>query len=166
MKNLSSPRLLTITVALALGLAVSAFAAPPDGGRCGPGERMEQHMEHGLKDMKRLHDDLKLDAAQETLWQNAATAGKNSRGEMREQMKQHRQAVLATLDKPGADLRTALKQMDELKAEGNKRREAARERWLSVYDSLNAEQKEKARLFFKSKLERMGHFGMPGPRQG
>ena len=35
-----------------------------------------------------------------------------------------------------------------------------------VYDSLNAEQKEKARLFFLGKLERMEHGGPRGPGRG
>jgi hypothetical protein len=53
--------------------------------------------------------------------------------------------------------------MDELKDAGRKQREAGRDRWLAVYDSLDAAQKEKARLFFKSKIERMGQGGRFGP---
>jgi hypothetical protein len=55
--------------------------------------------------------------------------------------------------------------MYELREAGRKQREAGRDRWLAVYDSLDAAQKEKARLFFKSKLEHMpqgGPFGGPG----
>ena len=63
------------------------------------------------------------------------------------------------ISKPGADLRAVLTQMDELRDAGRKQREAARDRWLTVYDALDAAQKEKARLFLKSKLERGGPGG-------
>ena len=57
------------------------------------------------------------------------------------------------------------KRMDDLKAEGMKERDAVRERWLAVYDTLNPEQKEKARLFFKAGAERMEKMGKK-PRDG
>jgi len=158
-----SPRLIAASVALSLGLAASAFAMPPrDGERGGPG--MHAHgMEHGLRDMSRLHDDLKLDAKQEALWQDAEKAAKESMTSMRERMRKQHDETLAMLNQPGADLRAVLKRMDDLRAEGQKQREAGRDRWLAVYDALNAEQKEKARVFFKNKMERMGHFGQRDP---
>jgi hypothetical protein len=65
--------------------------------------------------------------------------------EMGEQWRKHHEEVLASVSKPGADLRAVVKQMDELKDAGRKQREAGRDRWLAVYDSLDAAQKEKAR---------------------
>jgi hypothetical protein len=85
---------------------------------------------------------------------------------MRERFGKQREENLTLLKQPGADLRTVLKRMDELKAEGQKQHEDNRERWLTVYDSLNADQKEKARLFFLGKLERMEHGGPRGPGRG
>ena len=124
-----------------------------------PGQRME----HGMKEMSRLHDELKLDTRQEALWKTAEQAGKDNMSGMRERFSKQREDNLALLKQPGADLRTVLERMDELKAEGQKQHEANRERWLTVYDSLNADQKEKARLFFLGKLERMERGGPRGP---
>jgi Spy/CpxP family protein refolding chaperone len=156
-----SARTLVIASALTLGAAATAFAvAPPDGQRCGHGRGMAQGMQHGMKEMSRLHGELKLDAKQEALWQDAEKAARDNMGGMRGQMHKQREAALATLSQPGADLRAVMKQMDDARDAGRKQHEANRDRWLTVYDSLNAEQKEKARLFFKSKLERMEH--LPG----
>ena len=55
--------------------------------------------------------------------------------------------------------RAVLKRMDDFRADAQKQREAGRDRWLAVYDSLNAEQKEKARVFFVDKMERTGKMG-------
>ena len=163
-----SPRIVVTAVALSLGLAASAFALSPRGGeQCGPGPGMPgQRMEHAMKEMSRLHDELKLDARQEALWKVAEQAGKDNMAGMRERFSKQREENLALLKQPGADLRAVLKRMDELKAEGQKQHEANRDRWLTVYDSLNAEQKEKARLFFLSKLQRMEHGGPRGPGRG
>lgn len=158
-----SARTMLIAGVLTLGGAATAFAvAPADGERCGPGRGMHgmsHGMQHGMKGMTRLHGELKLDAKQEALWQEAEKSAKENMGGRREQMRQQRQAALETLKQPGADLRVVMKQMDEARDAGRKQHEASRERWLAVYDSLNAEQKEKARLFFKDKLERMERFG-------
>lgn len=163
-----SPRVIVTAVALSLGLAASAFAVSPRGGeQCGHGHGMHgQRMEHRMKEMSRLHDELKLDARQEALWKQAEQASKDNMTGMRERFSKQREENLSLLKQPGADLRAVLKRMDELKAEGQKQHEANRDRWLTVYDSLNAEQKEKARLFFLSKLERMEHGRPRGPGRG
>lgn len=165
-KTMFSPRTLVIALALTLGAAATAFAVAPGGERCGRGgDRMEHGMAHGMKEMSRLHGELKLDAKQEALWQDAEKAAKNDMGALRERMGKQRETALATLAQPGADLRAVMKQMDDFKAEGRKQHEANRDRWLAVYDSLNPEQKEKARLFFKSRLERMSGSGRGEPRR-
>ncbi len=149
---------LILATAFSLGTAATAFAvAPGDGERCGPGRSMgsmAQGMQHGMKALSRLHGDLKLDATQEALWQDAEKASKDNLGSMRQRINEQRKAALTMLDQPGADLRAVMKQMDEAKDAGRQQHEANRERWLAVYDSLNADQKEKARLFLKSQLER------------
>ena len=163
-----SPRIVVAAVALSLGLAATAFAMSPRGAEhCGPGTGMHaSHMDRGMKEMSRLRDDLKLDAKQEALWKEAEKASQDNRSTMRDRFSKQRDETKAMLDKPGADLRAVLKRMDELKAEGQKQHEADRDRWLTVYDSLNAEQKEKARLFFKSKMERMDRHGQRGASKG
>jgi len=164
-----SPRIIVATVALSLGLAASAFAISPRGGEqcAGPGAGMHgQRMAHGMKEMSRLHDELKLDTRQDALWKDAEQAGKDSMASMRERFGKQREENLSLLKQPGADLRAVLKRMDELKEDGRKLHEANRERWLTVYDSLDAEQKDKARVFFLNKLERMEHGGPRGPARG
>ncbi len=162
MKSKFSPRILVAAVILALGAGGTAFAMNPE--RCGAGGgRMEQRMAQGMKEMSRLHDELKLDAKQEALWQEADRLSKANMGEMRERRRQQHEQVLAAVSQPGADLRALARQMDEFREAGRKQHEANRDRWLTVYDSLDGAQKEKARLFFKSKLEQMGHWGRFGP---
>ena len=165
MKTKFSPRLIVTAVAVSLGLAASAFAMPPKAeGPAGSGApKYERHMANGFKEMTRLHDDLKLDAKQEVLWQEAVKTGKDSMGDMRDQRRKQHEETMAMLNQPGADLRVVLKRMDDFRAEGQKRHEASRDRWLAVYDAFNPEQKEKARVFFKSKMERMGKTGARAP---
>ena len=146
----SSPRTIVAALALSLGLAANAFAMPP-GDAAVPGARIHGHaMSHHGKAMQRLHDELKLDAQQEALWQDAVKFAKEGFEGKREQFGKHRQEIDALLSQPGADLREVAKRMDAFRADGQKQRDAVRERWLKVYDTLDAEQKEKVRLFFKS----------------
>ena len=163
-----SPRRVAAIAALALGVAVTAYAMPPrDGESCSPGAGMpEQHMSRGFKAMTQLHHNLKLDDKQEALWKEAENAQKDGMTGMRDRFRQHHDEIQALLDKPGADLRAVAKRMDEFKAEGQKLHEASRDRWLTVYDTLNAEQKEQARVFFKSKLDGMGHHDQRGRGRG
>lgn len=157
--------LAAVAVSATMAAASTAAFAKPWGGDCDgkSGDRTECRSERGMKGMSRLHDELKLDAKQEALWQDAEKASKENMAGMRDRFRQHHEEIQALIDKPGADLRAVAKRMDEFKAEGQKLREANRDRWLTVYDSLNAEQKEKARVFFKSKLERMARHGHRGP---
>lgn len=167
MKRKFTPRLLVAALALSLGVAGAAFAFGPGGGeRCGgPGSRMEHGMPFDMRGMERLRDDLKLDAKQEALWVEARKAMRNDMDDMREQMRKQRQEALATLEKPGADLRGLMQRMDGARDAARKRHEANRDRWLAVYDSLTPEQKEKVRVFLKNHLERKGG-KMRGPREG
>lgn len=165
MKTRFSPRLLVAALILALAAGGAAYGMSRE--RCGmPGGGMEQRMQYHQQEMSRLHGELKLDAKQEALWQDAEQFSKNGMRDMREQMRKQRDDVLASVSKPGADLRAVVKQMDQLKDAGRQQREAGRDRWLAVYDSLDTTQKEKARLFVKGKLEQMrqgGRFGPGGP---
>lgn len=159
MKKMFSPRILVAALALSLGLAANSFAMPR-GEHPGPGMGMPGHhaMVHG-RAMNRLHDELKLDAKQEAQWKDAEKFSQEHRNTMREQFRKQHDEIKSMLDQPGADLRTIAKRMDDLKAEGMKQRDAVRERWLAVHDSLNPEQKEQARLFFKAGAERMERTG-------
>lgn len=160
MKTRFSPRFLVAALALSLGLASNGFAMPR-------GEHhshaMEAHghemMMHGDQGMARLHDNLKLDAKQEALWQAAAKFSNENFAAMREHFRKQHEEMKTMLAEPNGDLRAIMKRMDNFRSEGQKLRNDVRERWLSVYDTLNPEQKEKARLFFKAEMERKERFG-------
>ena len=159
MKKPYSARLFLAAAALSFGLAASAQAMPR-GEHPGPGMGMAGH--HAMmqgRAMNRLHDELKLDAAQEAQWKEAEKFSREHRDTMRERFRKERTEVKTMLDQPGADLRAIAKRMDDLKAAGMKERDAVRDRWFAVYDTLNPEQKEKARLFFKAGAERMEQKG-------
>ena len=176
MKRFTTPRVLLSTLVLSLGLAVGAgYAAGPRGdcpvmgapagghGMGMGGMGMHQPMFHG-RGMMRLHDELKLDAKQEALWNDAMTFARDNGGAMRERMIKEHEEIKAMLDKPGTDLRDVAKRMDDFRAEGQKLHQENRDRWLAVYDTLNPEQKEKVRVFFKGMSERMGKMGRHGSR--
>ncbi len=159
MKARFSPRLVIAALTLSLGLAAGGSAlargkdAGPEQGK--PGHHLVMHE----RAMNRLHDELKLDEKQDTLWKVAEKYSSDHRATMRERFQKERAEIKGMLDQPGADLRAVAKRMDDLKAESAKERDGVRDRWLTVYDSLNAEQKEKARVFFKTGFERMEHRG-------
>ncbi|WP_153110455.1 Spy/CpxP family protein refolding chaperone [Propionivibrio limicola] len=164
MKQRFSPRLLVAALAMSLGLAANSFAGPRGGSggeAVGPGfDRPGHHqMFLGGKGMQRLHDDLKLDARQETLWKAAESFAKETHDGMRERFRKHHEEMKALIDKPNADLRALAKRADDFRAEGQKLRDTVRDRWLAVYDSLNPEQKEKARQFLKAGFDRMERKG-------
>jgi hypothetical protein len=148
---------------LSLGLAATdSFAAHRGDRGDGHGMRSGAPYAHAMAPMAhpralaRLHDELKLDAQQEALWKEARSFVGEHHDAIRARWYKDQAEIRALLDQPGVDLRVVAKRMDELRADGFKQRDAARERWFAVYDSLDAGPKEKARLFFKDGMERMG----------
>jgi len=154
-------RRLVAALAVALGVSAGAYAAMPSAGEA-PGQRAgmlaEQRMHglHGLRGIMRLHDELKLDARQEALWNDAAKTARESMAGTHQRLRQEREETLALLNQPGTDLRTLVRRTDEVHADAQKQHLAAREHWLVVYDALSAEQREKVRVFFKDRIERRG----------
>lgn len=157
MKKTTTPRLLVAALTLSLGIAANSYAMPR-GDFHGMGMPGHHAMVPG-RAMTRLHDELKLDQKQEALWKDAEKFAQEHRDTMRERFRKDHAEIKAQLDQPGADLRAISKRMDEARAEHMKQRDAVRDHWLAVYDSLNAEQKEKARVFFKNGMERMERHG-------
>lgn len=157
MKKLITPRLLVAALTLSLGLAASSYAMPRgDFHSQGMGMPGHHAMVHG-RAMTRLHDELKLDEKQDALWKEADKFAQDTKAGARDSFQKRHEEIKTLLDQPGADLRAVSKRMDDLRADGMKQRDAVRERWLAVYDSLNPEQKEKARVFFKTGMERFDH---------
>jgi Spy/CpxP family protein refolding chaperone len=177
MKRFITPRALAAILVLSLGFAAGgSFAGPWHGNRhgkwfgggCGGGAHAYDvaPMFHG-RAFAYLRNELKLDARQEALWKAAAVFAYEQRDARYVRMARERDEIDALLEQPGGDLRAVTKRMDALRAENLKLRDAARERWFAVYDALDAEQKEKVRLFFKDGAERRGRFdegtrGRPG----
>ncbi|MDR0379707.1 MAG: periplasmic heavy metal sensor [Candidatus Accumulibacter sp.] len=163
MQKFATPRTLAAIIAVSLGLAAgSSFASPGRHGDGPHGMRMDAAhahahalapMFHG-RALARLHDELKLDAQQEALWKEAGDFTREQREAMRERMTKNRAEIRTLLDQPGSDLRAVVKRLDEQRADTPELRNAIRERWFAVYDALDAEQKEKVRLFFKDGAER------------
>ena len=152
-----------LLIVSALSLAVSGVvqAAPATNAAqpaC-PAMQAGQSMP-GMRGFARLHDELKLEAKQEALWQEALKSSSEAMTAMRERARQQHEELKAKMNQPGADLRALFKQMDEFHAEQQKTHIATRDRWLGVYDSLNADQKEKARFFFASGMNHFGPMGM------
>lgn len=161
------PRVIATTMILAVGSAGQAWATSPD--HCEPDfARAEHRMAHTMRQVARLHEDLKLDAQQEALWKQAEQSSRTSMRELHDKMREQHQRNMAAINQPGADLRAMVRQFDAGRDAVLRQRDANRELWLAVYDSLDAVQKEKARLFLKNRLEqqeRGGWFrGPPGVR--
>ena len=79
-----------------------------------------QHLIMHERAMTRLHDELKLDEKQDTLWKVAEKFSSDHRGAMRERFQKDHAEIKALLDQPGADLRAVAKRMDDLKSEAAK----------------------------------------------
>ena len=167
MKRLATPRALATVLVLSLGLAAGgSFAAPrgdcpaggPGYGHGGPGAAHAMAPGFHGRAFSRLHDELKLDAKQEALWNDAMSFARDNGGAMRDRMIKEHEEIKAMLDKPGTDLHAVSKRMDDMRTQGMAMRSALHERWFSVYDALNPQQKEQVRVYFKD--------GMDGMRQG
>ena len=109
-----------------------------------------------LNELARLHDELKLDVSQDTLWCKAEKADWCNMSHVQAGLRKQRDEIAALLAEPGVDLRTVAKQLDDFQSEGHQQCAANRERWLSVYDALDANQKEQVRVFFRNKMEQAG----------
>ena len=160
-------------IGFGLGAAATGFAMPPGGPSdgCGRYEAGDTPRAFApMRELVRLHDELKLDAKQEELWQTAAQGMRDSMRESGTALREQQRKTLAALDVPGADLRAVFAQMDpvrdEVRGAADQRRVADRERWLAFYDSLNPTQKEQARVFVRHQIERAMRFGQHPARQG
>jgi Spy/CpxP family protein refolding chaperone len=149
-------RFATLVTVFALSLGFSAGSLAHEKGADNPHHAQAMTPMFHSRAFDRLRDELKLDASQEALWKEARDFVRGQRDAMRERFRKERAEIETLLGQPDADLRGVAKRMDEMRSERLKQHDAARERWFTVYDSLSAGQKEKARLFFKSGMERMG----------
>ena len=108
---------------------------------------------HGLNELSRLHDELKLDTRQETLWHKAEKGDWSDKGEECECLRKRYEAVLGMLSETATDFQPGDSRIDTLDAP-----EARHGRWMAVYETLGPEQKKLASQFYKAKLEQLECF--------
>lgn len=118
----------------------------------------EKNNIHGLNEMSRLRDELKLDVRQDTLWCQTEKGDWDSMGEKGECFRKQYEEALVMLSQSGADLHHETLCMNDPQREEQSVKDSRRYRWMSVYNALNARQRGNARMFYKSKLERMECF--------
>jgi hypothetical protein len=144
-------RLLLILAAAGLTTAgFYAFAQTPPPPHHGGGDLV------GM--IRGLHDQLGLDTAQQQQWDAAVAASQTARQAMRAGMQQLKAATQAELAKAEPDLASLAAQADAIRQQNAPTRQAARDAWLALYASLNAQQKGVVRDAIVAKLARMEQF--------
>ena len=147
--------MMAILAAGILGAGV-ALAELPDGqGAASP---------EGMHGFGRLHKQLNLNPEQEALWQKAQAAQRDAFKALRAKGEETRAKLRTEIDKPGTDLKAFAQLRDQLReqirAEGEASRQQVRAAWFSLYDSLDAAQREQVRVAIRDGMDRMGHRGM------
>ena len=125
------------------------------------------------RELERLHKQLKLNPEQEKLWKKAQAVQRDVFRQMRAKGGEMHAKLRAEIDKPGADLKQFALLGDQLReqmhAQMQATRKPAREAWFAVYDALDADQKEQARVAIREGMDRMGrghHGGPPAEPRG
>lgn len=108
---------------------------------------------HGLNELSRLHDELKLDTWQETLWHKAEKGDWSDQSEECDCLRKRYEAVLGMLSEPANDL-----QPGDTRIDASNALDARHARWMAVYETLGPEQKKVASQFYKTKLEQLECF--------
>lgn len=108
---------------------------------------------NGLNELSRLHDELKLDTWQETLWHKAEKGDWSDQSEECDCLRKRYEAVLGILGEPATDLQPNVSRVDALDLP-----DALHGRWMAVYETLGPEQKKVASQFYKTKLEQLECF--------
>jgi len=124
-----------------------------------------------MRGFERLHKQLNLNAQQEELWNKAQAAQRDAFKAMRAKGEETRARLRVEIDKPGADLKQYAelgdKLRDQMRAQMEATRKQVRTAWFSVYDSLDAKQREQVRVAIRDgmdRMARMGHHHRGGPR--
>src|SRR5262245_60338999 len=149
-------------------LAAAALFAGASWAQMSDGQRGAPHEGMGpMRGFERLHRQLNLNPQQEDLWKKAQAAQHEAFRTIREKSAETRARLRVEIDKPGVDLKQFAQLRDELgeqmRAQGEAARKEARNAWFSVYDSLDANQRELVRVAIRDGMDRMGHHG---PRRG
>lgn len=142
---------LAATAAAALGLVASVAGARPINSPAAAGSRHK--LPYAMDEASQLRRELALDVCQETIWNKAESGCWETIGSERRQLNAQYAAMLELLRQPDVDLRALI---EPLNAFASARQQLGADRvdyWAVVYDSLNDEQKEKARAFLSRRVE-------------
>src|SRR5262245_18965942 len=115
-----------------------------------------------MRGFERLHKELNLNAQQEELWKKAQGAQRDAFKALRAKGAETRAKLRVEIDKPGVDLKQFSQVREQLRAQGEATRKQVRAAWFSVYDSLDAKQREQVRVAIRDGMDRMGHRGGHG----
>lgn len=105
---------------------------------------------------KRVVDDLKLTEAQQKQLEQARAGQRELGKSMREGGKSHRHAVAKQLEEGKLDPRALLSEREANKGKFEAERRAQRDRWLGLWDSLDASQQAKVAEHLKAREAKRG----------
>jgi hypothetical protein len=111
-----------------------------------------------MRGFERLHRELNLNPQQEELWKKAQDAQREAFKTVRAKAAETRAKLRVEIDKPGVDLKQFAQLSDKLREQQRAQMEATRKQvragWFSVYDSLDAKQKEQVRVAIRDGMDR------------
>ncbi|ALS59842.1 periplasmic heavy metal sensor [Pandoraea norimbergensis] len=156
-------RKLKIAAASAVLVATSMFgiahAADATAPATGPQAAMHHmrggHGPWGLGDIKKLHDQLKLNPQQEQAWQQAVATSKQNHDAMRQNGQQLRQSMMQAKDQKILDL-AGMRAAREKEFDQNRQlRSQTEDAWLNVYNGLDDAQKTLVSSAIKARWAKM-----------
>ncbi|VVE03404.1 hypothetical protein PPN31114_02245 [Pandoraea pneumonica] len=156
-------RKLKIAAASAILVATSMFgvahaadaAAPATGPQAAMHHMRGEHGPWGLGDIKKLHDQLKLNAQQEQAWQQAVATSKQNRDAMRQNGEQFRQMIAQAKDQKILDLAGMRAAREKVFDQNRQLRSQTEDAWLNVYNGLDDGQKTLVSNSIKARWAKM-----------
>ncbi len=134
-----------------LTCATLANASPED---AAPTAQWSHH--HGIQhDLEQIHAQLKLTAAQEQLWQTAATTMETTHQQTHAARQQSQQQIRVLMQEPTLDLHAIQAAREQAETKVQQLHARAQEAWLKLYDSLDARQKMLVSTVLKAKWQKM-----------
>lgn len=143
-----------IAISLITSSALLVQAMPKEGVR--PEGRGMGRGEVVMAGLFQAKTHLNLSSSQEALWNDAVTASKAARELAKQQHEQMRALVEREKAKEVMDLTALVGAREVARDKVDEARDAARDKWLAVYNALTLEQKRVASQRIKAMLERMG----------
>ncbi|GAB3629573.1 hypothetical protein PTE30175_01276 [Pandoraea terrae] len=148
-----------LVTASMFGLAHAADPAAPAAAPA-PHDMHRMHEDHmrgpwGLSDVRKLHDQLKLNPQQEQAWQQATARAKQNHDAMRKNGEQFKSMAAAAKDQKILDLAGMRAQRDKVFEESRRLRNDTEDQWLAVYNGLNDGQKEMVSTAIKARFAKM-----------